>query len=608
MVEVGIIGLGSWGLCTLERVVEAARRTPSAFVSVHVVEPARPGGGLYSQTCPDYLVLNTPCGQHSMYPYPDEVATGRLGKGFYEWVTERGYRWQGYECRISDSGTPISPHDFLPRRVMGEYLEWFYRTLLSELPDNVTVTHHRKRAVDIEGTPGGRELVYLEDGARLELDHVVLTLGNVQNAPIDNELARMATSAYPVERYLGSVSPDEKIAIEGMGLVALDVITALTIGLGGHYTTEEGGKLRYHPSGREPDLYLFSRSGYPYCAKSIGTADPVGGYKPAICTAEAVARLRQAAPGQPARPLDARHELLPLVFAEMELRYYSHSAQLDRGVTAGEEVREDLVAAWKRGDFAERCSYYAERFGRFNAAEHFFVGEGSTFLDAKEYEAQVYSVVEADVSEALVQGGASPVKAAFETLRAMRDVIRSAVEFKGLTLASYRDFQGGLQSRLARPAAGPPVFRSQQLLALIDAEIVRIPFGPAPQIRPIRRGRFLVRSTRLDRPFEMLLDRLVRAHVETPSIGRSTSPLLSNLARRGRARPLTLEGTPVGSIDLTPDFHPLNASGVEQRLWAFGLPTEGARYFTFYIPSPKSRVRAFVDAEICANEMVGVAK
>jgi uncharacterized NAD(P)/FAD-binding protein YdhS len=267
MVEVGIIGLGSWGLCTLERVVEAARRTPSAFVSVHVVEPARPGGGLYSQTCPDYLVLNTPCGQHSMYPYPDEVATGRLGKGFYEWVTERGYRWQGYECRISDSGTPISPHDFLPRRVMGEYLEWFYRTLLSELPDNVTVTHHRKRAVDIEGTPGGRELVYLEDGARLELDHVVLTLGNVQNAPIDNELARMATSAYPVERYLGSVSPDEKIAIEGMGLVALDVITALTIGLGGRQAPLSPERPGARPlplfSQRVPLLCQIHRDGRP---------------------------------------------------------------------------------------------------------------------------------------------------------------------------------------------------------------------------------------------------------------------------------------------------------------------------------------------------------
>ena len=33
--------------------------------------------------------------------------------------------------------------------------------------------------------------------------------------------------------------------------------------------------------------------------------------------------------------------------------------------------------------------------------------------------------------------------------------------------------------------------------------------------------------------------------------------------------------------------------------------TEGVRYYTGYIPSPKSRVRAFVDADQCATEMIG---
>ena len=84
----------------------------------------------------------------------------------------------------------------------------------------------------------------------------------------------LATSPYPIEAYLGSTGPDEKIAIEGMGLVALDIITALTIGLGGRYTTGDDGKLVYHPSGREPSIYLFSRSGFPYCAKSFGAPTP----------------------------------------------------------------------------------------------------------------------------------------------------------------------------------------------------------------------------------------------------------------------------------------------------------------------------------------------
>ncbi len=491
---------------------------------------------------------------------------------------------------------------------MGEYLEWFYQALLMEAPPDVRVVHNKTSALDIDATPYGRESVHTDNGDRIDVDHVILTLGHTQEAAARAEVGALATSPYPVERYLVTVSPREKVAIEGMGLVALDAVAALTVGLGGRFTTEQSGKLRYHPSGREPTLYLFSRSGFPYCAKSIGTADPVGGYKPSICTAEAVRGLRQSNGDGPGRPIDASKELLPLVFAEISLRYYAHSARLEHGPDASAQVRDKLVAAWEAGTFDQACAGYAMAYGAFDAAELFFIGEGTTYLDRKEYESQVYAAIEADVNEALVPSGASPLKAAFETLRALRDILRSAVEFKGLTLTSHRYFQSCLQGRLARPVAGPPVFRSQQLLALMDADVVRLPFGPSPEVTTSSRGRPVVRSTRLERPCEVEFDRLICGHLDLPSVARPKSPLLANLARKGRVQALTIDSTPVGSIDLSTDFHPINAQGVERRLWVFGVVTEGARYFTLYIPSPKSRVRAFVDAEICAKEIVGVAK
>jgi uncharacterized NAD(P)/FAD-binding protein YdhS len=604
MVEVGIIGLGPWGLCTLERFIDAGRRVQGTDISVHIVEPSAPGGGLYSQTGPDYLILNTPCGQHSLYPYPESVGEGKRGKGFYEWAVERGYRWHGHECRISTTGQAISPSDFLPRRLMGEYLEWFYEVLVSEAPENVRVTHHRTGAFDVEATADGRERVYLDNGVALELDHVILTLGNA-NSP-SAVSPESTTYPYPVERYISKVHPRQKVAIEGMGLVALDVVAALSVGLGGRFTTEKNGKLRYHPSGREPILYLYSRTGHPHCAKSISSSDPFGRYQPAICTPEAVARLRQLDGSGPGRTIDARKELLPLVFAEMELRYYTQAAQLDEGLELAQQVRERLVSAWHQGKFSEACSIWATAYGRFSAADHFFAGEGtSTFLDAKEYESQVYNDLKADVDEAIIPGGVSPVKAALETLRALRDTLRLAVEFKGLSLSSYLDFQSNLRSRFTRLVAGPPVFRSQQLLALIDADVVRLPFGPAPEVRATRRG-VVVRSRHLERPCAVTFDWLIRGHIDSSGVGNSTSPLLVNMARSGRLQPLTIEGSPVDSIELSRDFHPVNVDGqVEERVWAFGPFTEGVRYFTLYIPSPKSRVRAFVDAEICANQIVG---
>ncbi len=85
----------------MERLVDEARRHPLRTTVLHVVEPGPPGGGMYSKSDPDYFVLNTPCGQHSMYPFPELVEEGSLGRGFFEWASERGYRWHGNECRVS---------------------------------------------------------------------------------------------------------------------------------------------------------------------------------------------------------------------------------------------------------------------------------------------------------------------------------------------------------------------------------------------------------------------------------------------------------------------------------------------------------------------------
>jgi hypothetical protein len=62
----------------------------------------------------------------------------------------------------------------------------------------------------------------------------------------------------------------------------------------------------------------------------------------------------------------------------------------------------------------------------------------------------------------------------------------------------------------------------------------------------------------------------------------------------------------VGSIDLTADAHPIDIDGrPADRIWMFGVLTEGIRHFTHYIPSPKSRIRAFDDLGACVAEILG---
>jgi uncharacterized NAD(P)/FAD-binding protein YdhS len=603
MIEFAIVGFGSWGLCVLERTVSLARRT-DAPIRVHVIEPGQLAGGVYAASQPDYLVLNNPCGQLSLYASPEESDELPYAVGLYEWAVTKGYRWSGHNCTISTSGTPLLPTDYLPRRLMGEYLVWFFDTLMAHAPANLEVVRHYAAAVDIVASGDGRESVVLDNGRALCVSHVVLTSGHTWN---EESVAKASDvrflRPYPVEYFDAPVPPGEPIAVAGMGLVGFDLITALTVGRGGEFE-EQGDRKRYVRSGNEPVIYLYSRSGVPYCAKSAHGSDPYGEYRPVVCTPERFAELIHPHGAPERRQVDFRQDLLPLLFAEMHARYLTHAAFLKGGPDESADVRSVLEIGWTVGAFDRAVERYESVYGRFDPAAHLFAGAGRHYGSSEEYQRQLYQMVEADLEEALTPDG-SPVKAALEVLRILRDQLRSVIEYGGLTLESYLDFQANVRGRINRLEAGPPLLRSQQLLALIDAGVVQLPFGPNPSLAPEPDGRVTIRSTEFDVEVSATVNGVVRGHLDLPSLARSSSPLLNRLYQGGRLTQMRYGCTPVGSVAINRQFHPFDAEGsLQPTLSLLGVLTEGTRYFTHYLPSPQSRIRAVLDAEECVQAVI----
>jgi uncharacterized NAD(P)/FAD-binding protein YdhS len=605
MIEMAIVGLGSWGLCVLERTVSRARQAGTP-VRVHVVEPARLGGGAYAAEQPDFLVLNNACGQLSLYAAPDGDALPPYAVGLYQWAVACGYRWVGYECRIGAGGDPILPTDYLPRRLMGEYLGWFYNTLLDYAPPNLEIVRHHAAAVDISPALAGREAVLLDNGTTLTVNHVVLTSGHTWNHERGADGGVRYLQPYPIEGLDQSAPAGSSLAVAGMGLVCYDVLTALTIGRGGTFEDrcDRADRKRYVPSGREPIITLYSRSGAPYCAKSATGVDPYGQYQPVVCTPEEFAALTNPGGSPVRRHVDFRAELLPLVFAEMQARYYIQAALLDGGDVTSTEVRTVLRQGWVDGYYEKAVDVLEPRYGRFDPAAHLFAGSDGYYLSATDYQGQVYDMIEDDLTEALRPGG-SPVKAAQEVLRILRDQLRSVIEFGGLSLDSYVEFQSNVRGRINRLEAGVPPMRSQQLLALLDAGVVRIPLGPNPELAACPDG-VRLSSTALDEPTAATVDGVVRGYLDMPSLARSGSPLLNRLYAKGRLTQLSYGDTPVGSVAINEDFHPYDTEGrLQPNLSLLGVLTEGVRYFTHYLPSPRSRLRAVYDAQDCVEAVIG---
>jgi FAD-NAD(P)-binding len=606
LLRIAIVGLGPWGVCALERVVTAARQElePGVDVAVHVIEPGTPGSGVYDVSQPDYLLLNNPCGELSLYPFEAEDDQPCYGVGLYDWAIAQGYRWIGDQCVKNPMGAPIERHHFLPRRLMGEYLQWFYRALTAGAPPGVHIVHHPTAAIDLVARRDGSEEVHLANGGTIVVDHVIVTSGHTANE--SGDAVGRTLDPYPVGSYVNAIATDSTVAISGMGLVAVDVVTALTIGRGGQFV-ENGSGLQYLPSGREPRLQLFCRSGLPFTAKSVTGKDRTDVYKPLICTDEALNALSGRAHGA-RRPVDVRRELLPLLFAEMYSRYYSQAAfQAEGSRAAGAAVRDSLGAAWTEGRFDAELERLAGRFGRFDAEELFF-GRQAKYRSSDDYERFVYQSLADDLREAEVPDGASPTKSAGQVIRIYRDKMRSVVEQGGLSLDSYLDFNADICSRIHRLVAGPPALRNRQFLALMDAGIVRMPYGPAPA-----RGRAVtdldpnatrtrISSTAFEQQYVENVDVIIRGHLEEPRIAGSASELLTQLYKRGRVSQFRYDDVSVGSVDLTADSHPIDIEGRPQtRISMFGVLTEGIRHFTAYIPSPRSRIRAFEDLGACVS-------
>jgi uncharacterized NAD(P)/FAD-binding protein YdhS len=604
--SVAIIGLGSRGLSVLERIVTHARLAaiPAHQLRVEIIDPACTGAGVHDLTQPDYLLLNTTCSQVSMFP--DACTVGSqvsfTGPDLYTWVTGRGLRLGPDGYSAGDTGRPIRPTDFLPRRLLGEYLRWFLAQLSARAAGHVQLNLHTATAVDLSSAPDGGLVVGMSDGRSVTVRHAFLTTGYTPNA-VRGGLPgsqRLITEPYPLPERLAAVAPGQQVAIGGFGLSAMDVISSLTVGRGGQFS-DRRGQLRYQPSGCEPSLLLYSRTGVP-CRARPRVVEFGPQYRPLAFTEAGIDAVR-AARGE---PLDFDADVLPLVLTEMRIAYRRSQA---RGAGSGAEQALDL----RLGQAATLLAVLDELDARHGGFDPVSLLDGSAGMDLRgpsHYQQWLAAYLTADLAEAELGFTASPVKAALDVLRELRDTFRYAVDFGGISAASLEEFTRRTIPAVNRAVVGPQYERHAELLALIADGHARVPFGPAPQISwNEAAGRWRIASGRLTTAYCAEADWVIAAQVPLPAAGASASPLLRSLHGKGWIRPYQPGSALVRGIDVSPELHPLNSDGrPDQRIWVLGPLCEGATFYNNLVPSPNMHSRPVFDAHRCVAAMFSASQ
>src|SRR6185369_8439274 len=241
-ISVCIIGTGFRGLGVLERLVAFAREHRDKRLRIHLIEPSDRGPEQYAIDQPDYLLLNIIGEQVSVFPDATSVThcAPTQGPTLYEWVRDRGLLLAEDGMTVGSLGRPVEPGDFLPRRILGEYLLWFRDLLISLAPSSIEIIRHITAAVDVTTSDQGL-VVQLANGSSIACGYLFLTVGQVHEPPSINSNSstretvvsaspRYIDHPYPLPARLESIDAGETLAIAGLGLTAVDAMLALTLG------------------------------------------------------------------------------------------------------------------------------------------------------------------------------------------------------------------------------------------------------------------------------------------------------------------------------------------------------------------------------------------
>ena len=153
MKKITIIGSGATGTLLAVNLIKHGGSQP---LEINLIEKKeRIGRGVAYSAVQDFHLLNVPA--FKMGAFPDDV------EHFHRWLIEKDY--------------DFAPHDFVPRRLYGEYLRELFCETFRNKNSNTILNVLDDEAIDVL-FDDARAQVILDSGEVVYSDKVVLAFGN----------------------------------------------------------------------------------------------------------------------------------------------------------------------------------------------------------------------------------------------------------------------------------------------------------------------------------------------------------------------------------------------------------------------------------------------
>lgn len=629
---IAVVGLGPRGISVVERL--AALIAPGTRLTLHLIDEAQHGAGrVWDTTQTRTLCMNTLSAAVTLFTEPGSSVHGPVVEGpiLHDWIRHlRGEEINPAAAALIAEHPPAPeiaatfaeeiaatrPESNPSRALYGAYLRWVFNVALTRLPESVEVIAHHSRAVGLQETDDGRDRITLADGTAITAEATVLALGWQPPGPTheENILADSGLTwirpGNPLEQPVEQVPESGIVLVRGLGMGFFDVMALLTLNRGGQFhedpTTRSG--LRYEPSGREPHLVVTSHRGYPYLPKSeyhsLPPAAELRRLKAVIGQLQGTGRINfdtQVWPAVIADAYEAYYATLARVRpGAVDLPVSEFAALLDtlvasEGITGNLSGADKLLAAHSRELFSLRP--WLEPLA------------GVTGTRA-ELTAYISGRLADDIHEATL-GLDSPVKAALWSISASRKPAAILGAQDRYTFESRRNLHATMMSLGQMVGSGPPLFRTRQLLALVDAGLVSF-LGADPKLR-VTGGEFVATSPTTNKT-EVRAPVLVDAWMHRPDVRRRADPLALAIAGAGRSRAYHLstsdgQAIPSGSPEVDPETRLLiRADGSpDPRLSLIGIPTWAQLPDTTISPMPGTDALMLQETDAAARTALATA-
>lgn len=656
--DVVVVGGGPRAVSLVERLTARLRshrereglQGPPAepLLRLAVIDAVEVGPGATWRTDQTAQFLNnTTAAETTLYPDESTPIDGPRGGGptFVEWAEETVRRGRHELPWVIEEARGIGPHSFTSRRLQGVY--YAEQLARAEAAGFVSVRRVVGLAVGLERADEGTRVVRLADGLGLRGRAVVLAQGMVQARP-DASVRAFAEGAarlglryiepgMPAERPWHEVPAGEDCIVQGLGANFYDVVAELTAGRGGRFEAVEGdglGRLRYLPSGEEPRLHAVSRRGVPYRGK--GATGPSGKPRygvPTFASPEWFDSLEAAGD-----PLHFGRDVWPTIAAEFAHAFAAALVARDASaVPAGiDRLRAALAAeiarlAAERGSRDGAAAAVNARLDAILAArldrpeghpEAFRLDQlrrptGGERVTEEQWRLRVAEMIEHEL-DSIGRPYESPKQAVNLAMAAVRGRV-GRLAARGLIegRSAVAEVHGWFDADGLFLASGPPVRRTRQVLALIEAGVLEL-VGPESAVEIDEADRRFAAHSRITGAC-VRAGTLIETRMSKGKVPNTDDPLLRSLLDSGRGRVHRLpagdasgELVETESIEAMPpdDAHdPLalvDAQGVvDPRVLLLGIPASSTQPGSAIGAAPGVPSPLLAGADIAARSLIG---